>query len=54
MEMTGEQLIPLPQQTVWEGLNDPAVLKDCITGCNALAAYPIANSALPSPWQSAR
>lgn len=36
MEMTGEQLIPLPQQTVWEGLNDPAVLKDCITGCDTL------------------
>ena len=36
MEMTGEQIIPLPQQAVWEGLNDPLVLKDCITGCNAL------------------
>lgn len=36
MEMTGEQLIPLPQQTVWEGLNDPVVLKDCITGCTTL------------------
>jgi carbon monoxide dehydrogenase subunit G len=36
MEMTGEQIIPLPQQTVWEGLNDPAVLKDCIAGCTAL------------------
>ena len=36
MEMTGEQNIPLPQQAVWEGLNDPAVLKDCITGCDAL------------------
>ena len=36
MEMKGEQLIPLPQQTVWEGLNDPAVLKDCIMGCESL------------------
>lgn len=36
MEMTGEQIIPLPQQAVWEGLNDPAVLKDCITGCDTL------------------
>ena len=36
MEMTGEQIIALPQQAVWEGLNDPAVLKDCITGCDAL------------------
>ncbi len=36
MDMSGEQIIPLPQQTVWEGLNDPAVLKDCIMGCDAL------------------
>ena len=36
MEMTGEQIIPLPQQAVWEGLNDPAVLKECITGCDSL------------------
>ncbi|HXC40296.1 MAG TPA: carbon monoxide dehydrogenase subunit G [Burkholderiales bacterium] len=36
MEMNGEQIIPLPQQTVWEGLNDPAVLKDCIMGCDTL------------------
>ena len=36
MEMTGEQIIPLPQQAVWEGLNDPTVLKDCITGCESL------------------
>ena len=33
MEMTGEQLIPLPQQKVWEALNDPAILKACIPGC---------------------
>jgi len=36
MEMNGEQIIPLPQQTVWEALNDPAVLKDCIMGCDTL------------------
>lgn len=35
MEMTGEQFIPLPQQKVWEALNDPAVLKQCIAGCDA-------------------
>ncbi len=34
MDMTGEQIIPLPQQQVWEALNDPAVLKDCIAGCD--------------------
>ncbi len=36
MEMTGEQLIPVPQQKVWEGLNDPEVLKACIPGCETI------------------
>jgi carbon monoxide dehydrogenase subunit G len=36
MEMTGEQLIPLPQQRVWQGLNDPEVLKACIPGCESI------------------
>jgi carbon monoxide dehydrogenase subunit G len=36
MEMTGEQLIPLPQQRVWEALNDPEVLKACIPGCETI------------------
>jgi hypothetical protein len=36
MEMTGEQLIPLPQPQVWEGLNDPEVLKACIPGCDSI------------------
>jgi len=36
MEMTGVQIIPLPQQQVWEALNDPAVLKDCIAGCDLM------------------
>lgn len=36
MEMTGEQLIALPQQQVWEALNDPEVLKLCIPGCDAV------------------
>jgi len=36
MDMTGEQLIPMGQQQVWEALNDPAVLKDCIAGCDVL------------------
>ena len=36
MEMTGEQLIPLPQETTWKALNDPAVLKDCIPGCESI------------------
>ena len=36
MEMTGEQLIPLPQQRVWESLNDPGILKACIPGCESI------------------
>src|SRR5207244_12237490 len=36
MEMSGEQLIPAPQQAVWEALNDPAVLKVCVPGCESI------------------
>jgi len=36
MEMTGEHLIPVPQQRVWDALNDPEVLKACIPGCETI------------------
>ena len=36
MEMTGEFRIAAPRQRVWEGLNDPEVLKQCIPGCQTL------------------
>jgi carbon monoxide dehydrogenase subunit G len=36
MEMTGEQLIPLPQDATWQALNDPAMLKECIPGCESM------------------
>jgi carbon monoxide dehydrogenase subunit G len=36
MEMTGEYRIPATQQRVWDALNDPAVLKACIAGCQQL------------------
>ncbi|OHC83775.1 MAG: hypothetical protein A3G73_06525 [Rhodospirillales bacterium RIFCSPLOWO2_12_FULL_67_15] len=36
MEMTGEQLIPLPQAEVWRGLIDPEVLKTSIPGCETI------------------
>ncbi len=36
MDMTGEQSIALPQQRVWEALNDPAILKACIPGCESI------------------
>ncbi|WPZ33056.1 carbon monoxide dehydrogenase subunit G [Thalassobaculum sp. OXR-137] len=34
--MTGTQTIPAPRQTVWEALNDPDVLKECIPGCEEI------------------
>jgi carbon monoxide dehydrogenase subunit G len=36
MDMTGEFRIPAPRQRVWEGLNDPQVLKQCIPGCQTI------------------
>lgn len=36
MEMTGEQLIALPQAATWEALNDPEILKACIPGCETI------------------
>jgi carbon monoxide dehydrogenase subunit G len=36
MDMTGERRIPAPREKVWEALNDPAVLKACIPGCEKL------------------
>jgi len=34
--MMGEQLIALPQQAVWDALNDPEILKQCIPGCESV------------------
>lgn len=36
MEMTGEQLITLAQDDTWRALNDTAVLKACIPGCDSI------------------
>ena len=36
MEMTGSQLIPMPQEVVWAGLNDAEILKACVPGCESL------------------
>ncbi len=36
MDMTGERRIPAPRQRVWDGLNDPEVLKASIPGCQTL------------------
>src|SRR5215472_19022194 len=36
MDMTGERRISAPRQAVWQALNDPAVLKASIPGCESL------------------
>ncbi len=36
MEMTGERHISAPRRQVWDALNDPAVLKASIPGCESL------------------
>lgn len=36
MTMTGEVELSAPRETVWAKLNDPAVLKACIPGCEEL------------------
>lgn len=36
MDMTGSQRINAPRQVVWEALNDPEILRQCITGCDEL------------------
>ncbi len=36
MEMTGERRIPASRQAVWDALNDPEILKQCIAGCESL------------------
>lgn len=36
MDLAGEYHIPASRQAVWDALNDPDVLKDCIPGCKSL------------------
>jgi uncharacterized protein len=36
MDMQGERRIPAPRQAVWERLNDPETLKQCIPGCQEI------------------
>jgi hypothetical protein len=36
MEMTSTRVVDAPPEKVWAALNDPAVLKDAIPGCEAL------------------
>jgi carbon monoxide dehydrogenase subunit G len=36
MELTGEQILPEPRERVWEALNDPAILKASVPGCESM------------------
>jgi uncharacterized protein len=36
MDMTGEYRIPAPREQVWAALNDPAILKAALPGCESL------------------
>lgn len=38
MEMNGSRHLAVTQQQAWEALNDPAVLKACIPGCEKVEA----------------
>ena len=38
MNFSGETLIQAPRDKVWDGLNDPEVLRACIPGCDSLVA----------------
>ena len=36
MDLTGEYRINAPREKVWDALNDPEILKQCIDGCEEL------------------
>jgi uncharacterized protein len=36
MDMSGSQRIEAPREKVWEALNDPEILKQCIPGCQEI------------------
>ncbi|MDR3520309.1 MAG: carbon monoxide dehydrogenase subunit G [Acidocella sp.] len=36
MDMSGDRLIAAPREKVWDALNDPEILKQCIPGCETM------------------
>jgi carbon monoxide dehydrogenase subunit G len=36
MELSNTRIVPIPRAAVWAALNDPAVLKDCLPGCELI------------------
>lgn len=39
MDMTGEYRVAAPRQKVWDALNDPEILKQCIPGCETITKH---------------
>ncbi len=39
MELKDVVTIPAPRETVWQALNDPGVLRNCIPGCEELERH---------------
>lgn len=39
MDYASEERITAPRQMVWEALNDPEILKQCIPGCQSLEQH---------------
>ena len=38
MKISGTHLLNAPRQRVWESLNDPAFLQECLPGCESMEA----------------
>jgi carbon monoxide dehydrogenase subunit G len=38
MDLSGEHVIPADRKTVWQLLNDPEILRQCIPGCEEVEA----------------
>ena len=36
MELSNTRIVPAPPPAVWAALNDPAILKECLPGCESL------------------
>jgi uncharacterized protein len=54
MELTESHSLPVPQQRAWEALNDTAILKACIPGCESIepdgeTGYAVALTAAVGP-----
>ena len=39
MDINGEFRVPASRERVWEALNDPLVLKECIPGCESIERH---------------